>query len=291
MIDIAINKTLKSYSGHFQLNVNFRIPIGSFTAVAGRSGVGKTTLLKIIAGLIDPDDGEIKYGDKTWFHRQSRVNLAPQKREVGVVFQDYALFPNMTVRENLAFVLNKKRKTPDLVDEILHAMEIEALAERAPGSLSGGQQQRVALARALVRKPALLLLDEPFAALDSETALVLHDLILRMHRQFDLTTLLVSHNTSDIYRLADEVAIMEEGKVVKHGKPHEVFHHQEISGKVQLTGEVIKIVSADCVFVLYAACGNQVVKVVITENEARQLKSGDRILISSKAFNPVVVRI
>lgn len=290
MIDIAANKLLKSHSGQFQLDVDLKIASGSFMAIVGKSGAGKTSLLKILAGLLSPDGGTIRHNEKLWFDKKQKVNVAAQHRQVGFVFQDYALFPNMTVKENLIFVAGDRRKN-NAVEEILESMEIQALANRKPASLSGGQQQRVALARALARKPSILLLDEPFASLDSETALILQDVVVRMHKQFCLTTVLVSHNASDIYRLADEVAMMEGGKISRHGQPHEVFHHNEISGKVQLTGEVIKVVPADCVYVLYAACGNQVVKVIITKKEATALKPADKILISSKAFNPVVVKI
>lgn len=290
MFDIAVKKKLHSSQGEMLLDISLSIPKGSFVSLYGKSGAGKTSLLKMLAGLVEPEAGHIRSSGEVWFDRARRINLAPQKRNIGFVFQDYALFPNMTVRKNLAFVAPHKAAGHS-INEILESTGLLRLADRYPGTLSGGQQQRVALARALVRSPELLLLDEPLSSLDHEMRVRLQDELARIHRNFGLTTILVSHEPSEIYRLSDWVAELHLGQLVRQGAPDEIFHHQEITGKIQLVGEVLEILPNDIVFIAKVISGNRILKVVVTGEEAAVLKAGDKVLVTSKAFNPVLVKI
>ncbi|NNM80863.1 MAG: ATP-binding cassette domain-containing protein, partial [Gallionella sp.] len=176
MIDLDIKKRLLGAQGEFSLEVKLHIAQGEFVTLFGVSGAGKTTLLRCLSGLAAPDSGVIRVDGETWLAPQTRLPV--QQRRVGYMFQDYALFPNMTVRGNLEFAL-RKGANPKQVDELIAIMTLGELQHRKPDSLSGGQQQRVALARTLAAEPRLLLLDEPFSALDHETKLRLQDEVLR----------------------------------------------------------------------------------------------------------------
>ena len=290
MFTIEVKKELHSSQGNMLLEINLQVKQGTFISIYGKSGAGKTTLLKMLAGLVAPEQGVIRNANEVWFDKDARINLAPQKRKIGFVFQDYALFPNMTIRENLEFVLpNKKNK--NRVNEILDIMELSELSSRYSTTLSGGQQQRVALARALVREPELLLLDEPLSSLDHETRIKLQNEIVKIHRHFGLTTILISHDPSEIYRLSDFVIEMDFGKIVRQGSPSDIFRYKEITGKVQLMGEVLEIIQNDIVFIVKIISGNNIMKVMVTKQEASTLTTGDKVLITSKAFNPVLIKL
>jgi molybdate transport system ATP-binding protein len=222
MIDLQLSKTLRSGTGPMDLQLDIILEPGKFYGLYGRSGAGKTSILRIIAGLMKPDAGIIRVADETWFDAKNRIDLKPQKREAGLIFQDYALFPNMSVEENLRFAL-RKGEPDQTVHDLIDTMELGDLRHRRPDTLSGGQKQRVAVARALVQRPKLLLLDEPLAALDHEMRSKLQGYILRVHREFKLTSILVSHDPDEMQRMADQVFILEAGKVIKSGRPTELF--------------------------------------------------------------------
>jgi molybdate transport system ATP-binding protein len=204
------------------LQFDSKIDSGEFVCVYGPSGAGKTSVLRMLAGLLTPDDGHIVTDNTTWFDKAKKVDLKPQLRNIGMVFQEYSLFPNMTVRGNLEFAL-KKESSADIVDELLQLTELEQLQDQKPALLSGGQKQRVALARALIRRPRLLLLDEPLSALDSVMQAKLQDYILRVHQQFSLTTILVSHDVFEVVKMSKRVLILEEGTIKRDGPPREVL--------------------------------------------------------------------
>jgi molybdate transport system ATP-binding protein len=170
-------------------------------------------------------------------------------------------------------------------------MELGALAQRRPTELSGGQRQRVALARALARRPRILLLDEPLSALDAETRLRLQDELLKLHRAFKLTTLLVSHDLGEVFKLSDRVLAIEHGRVVRQGKPPEVFGDLMVSGRVEFTGEVLAIERNDVVYAVSVLVGNRIVNVIATDEEIRALQIGDKVVLLSKAFQPMLQRI
>lgn len=288
MIELAIKKRLHSSGGEFTLDMQFNVAAGEFITLFGPSGAGKTTLLRCLAGLDGPDLGRIVVGGETWFDGASRANLPPQKRRVGYMFQDYALFPNMSVRGNIEFAL-RKGADRQRVAELIEIMALDELQHRKPATLSGGQQQRAALARALAAEPHLLLLDEPFSALDHVTRMRLHEEVLSMQRRYGLTTVMVSHDVGEVYRLSQRVLLLEEGKLVQQGTPAEVFGAGHAGGKFSFAGEVLAIEAADVVYAVTLLVGNQIVRVIASADEAQRLKPGDRVMLLSKAFNPMLV--
>ncbi|MES2013833.1 MAG: ATP-binding cassette domain-containing protein [Pseudomonadota bacterium] len=290
MIQARINKQLHGANGDFQLDANLNIAEGEFVALFGASGVGKTTLLRCLAGLEFPEQGNIVVSGETWLDSAARINLPPQQRRVGYMFQDYALFPNMTVRGNLEFAL-RKGADQKRVNELLDLMALGELQYRKPDSLSGGQKQRVALARALASEPRLLLLDEPFSALDAEMRSRLHDEILRLQKHFGITTVIVSHDVSEVCKLTSRVILMEAGRIVQQGKPIDVFSAGQTSGKFRFTGEILAIEAMDVMFSLTVLVGNQIVRVVAMPDEAAKLRVGERVMLVSKAFNPMVLKL
>ena len=227
MIQASLKKKLFAAKGEMYLDVDMEIGAGELVALYGGSGAGKTTILRMLCGLTLPDNGHIAVQEQTWFDTAKKINLRPQQRDVGIVFQDYALFPNMTVKENLAFALDKKQ-SPAIVEELLDLMELAKLYNLKPSLLSGGQRQRVALARAIVRKPKLLLLDEPMSALDTTLRLKIQDYIMRVHERFHLTTILVSHDILEVVRLAKKVFVIDHGKLIQQGVPGEILPLQAL---------------------------------------------------------------
>ncbi|WP_456403172.1 sulfate/molybdate ABC transporter ATP-binding protein [Persephonella sp.] len=287
MIVLKIKKKLKGYSGDFILDVDLSIEKKQITALFGSSGAGKTTILRILSGLETPDEGFIEVNGKVYFDSKKGINLPPQKRNVGYVFQNYALFPNMTVLENILFAMEKKDL--DKTEEILEIIELKELKDRYPDTLSGGQQQRVALGRAIAKKPELLLLDEPLSALDHSIRMKLQNEIKKIHEMFNLTTVLVSHEKTEVFRLSDRVIWIDKGKILKDGSPRQVFIEKKISGKFSFIGTVLKVEKCDVISIATIEIGENLVEVVISDKD--KIKSGDRVLVSSKAFNPVIKRL
>ncbi len=289
MIHIQLNKKLKSNKGSFNLDIDFALSSNELLTIEGHSGAGKTTVLRLIAGLIYPDDGRIELDDEIWFDKKNNISLPAKKRKVGLVFQDYALFPNMNIMGNLEYALADK-KDKNYLNEIIDIMEIGDLVERKPDTLSGGQKQRVALARALVRKPKLLLLDEPLSALDIEMRSKLQDYILKIHRKYNLATILVSHDISEIFKMSNKVIRIVDGKIIAQGSVQDVFQEKYISGKFRFTGEILNIEKDDVVYIVSVLIGNNIVKVIGCEEETKELQPGDKVIIVSKAFNPLIIK-
>ncbi len=211
MIHIDVSLPRLFAEGATELQVQIELKFGGLTALVGPSGSGKTTLLRLLAGLETPRSGRITVDKAVWFDTKAGINLPPQQRAIGFVFQDTALFPNMTVRENITYAAPNQQ--PGLVDELIEGTGLETFIDQKPGRLSGGQRQRVALARALVRRPQLLLLDEPFAALDTQSSQQLQQVLVKLHQRWQTTTLLVSHHDADVQALADRVIRLVEGHV------------------------------------------------------------------------------
>jgi len=283
MIFIDIKKKLHGSSGDMELNCSLKIKKGEFLAVTGPSGSGKTTFLRILAGL-EKGEGRIEVFNEVW---QGEKTLPPQKREIGFVFQDFALFPNMTVLENLLYA----EKNRELAFELLEMVEMGELQNRYPSMLSGGQKQRVALCRALMRKPKILLLDEPFSSLDIQMREKLQDEVLEFHKKFELTTVMVSHSPSEIYRLADRALFLEYGQVKKLAKPGEVLLKTSGSQKFSFEGRILDIERSDIVYIAVVEIANQIVEVVVSHEEAKMLKTGDRVLVGTKAYNPTIKKV
>jgi molybdate transport system ATP-binding protein len=289
LIRLEVKKRLHGTSGDFILEAELEVKEEDFLVVFGPSGSGKTTLLRMIAGLEKPDEGYIEVKGKVWFDAKRGINLPPQKRDVGFVFQDYALFPNMSVFENIAFGMKKKDK--DKIMELLRTAGMENLANRKPASLSGGQKQRVALLRAMAREPSILLLDEPLSALDHQTAQVFREEIKNFHKNYRITTIMVSHNKEDAFKLANRVMYLLEGKVLAEGTPKEVFFSRRSSPKFSLNALLLEKNYTDVVCVLTLAIGAELVQVVVDKDTADDLSVGDTLLVSTKAFVPVVRKI
>lgn len=210
MLKFRLTKTLKRHSGRdFVLSVDIEVARGAFVGVSGPSGSGKTTLLRCLAGLAQPETGRIENLGIVWFDSGGRENLPPQNRHVGFVFQNYALFPHLTALGNVLFADSNKARSLELLDLVGMADH----AGQFPRELSGGQQQRVALARALARRPSLLILDEPFSAVDEELRFQLGEDIRRIQRAAGVTTLFVTHHSEDIRRLCGREIKLKEGRV------------------------------------------------------------------------------
>lgn len=288
MIFIDITKHLESAEGPIDAQFELKISDGEFFTLFGPSGAGKTTLLRLIAGLETPDSGKIVVDGKIWFDSTKKINLPPQKRSIGFVFQDYALFPSMSVRENLLFAAQNADQRKN-VDELIELVELTALSDRLPQTLSGGQKQRVALARAMVCHPKILLLDEPLSALDPTMRQKLQDELAAIHKRLRVTTLLVSHDIAETVKLSDRLAAIEAGKITRICPPMEFFTPKTLSGKLQLIGEVLSI-QYDCpVYLITLLTGSSIIKAVVSQKEASVLKVGSKAIISSKAFNPIVM--
>jgi len=287
MIQFKAYKMLQTADGELPLDVSFSIQKGQFLAIYGNSGAGKTTLLRILAGLTQADKSAITVEDNIWDDSKKKIHLPVQKRSIGFVFQDYALFPNLTVKENLEFALQKGDDTY-IISELIELMELQSLQNSKPQNLSGGQKQRVALARAIVRRPKILLLDEPLSALDDEMRFKLQDYILKIHQKYQLTTLMITHSIPEIFKLSDSVIHLDKGKVIKEGTPGSVFLEDKISSKFKLTGEIISIRKSDIIYVIQVSSGNSIIRVVATEDEIQNFKVGQKVLVASKAFNPII---
>src|SRR3569833_1878588 len=235
---IGITKTFNQFTA--LKDVNLTIEKSEFMALLGPSGSGKTTLLRIMAGLDTQDRGEIRFNEEDVSGRSLR------DRKVGFEFQHYALFRHMTVTENVAFGLKVRPKetkpsAPEItrrVDELLHLVQLEHLGARFPSQLSGGQRQRVALARALAIEPSVLLLDEPFGALDAKVRKELRRWLRRLHDEMHLTSVFVTHDQEEALELADRVAVMSEGKIEQVGTPDDVYHRPETAFVYEFMGNV-----------------------------------------------------
>ncbi|WP_341225545.1 ATP-binding cassette domain-containing protein [uncultured Arcticibacterium sp.] len=287
MIKIDIKK---SFPSDLCLDLHLEINKGDFVTLFGASGAGKTTTLKMISGLLKPDSGQILVNDSTWFDSENKVNLPTQKRSFGYVFQDFALFPNMTVRENLEFALLKSQDN-GIINELIELTELENLQNRKPETLSGGQKQRVALARALVQQPEILLLDEPLSALDMHMRQKLQTYILKLHKKYNLTTILVSHDIGEIVKLSDHIFEIENGQIAKQGNVKEFFGLNKTSAKFKFSGEIIEITKEDVIYVVSILIGNDLVKIVADKNEIEPLSKGDKVFVASKAFNPIIHKV
>jgi molybdate transport system ATP-binding protein len=284
MININIHKTLQGSQGEMDLDVAFSIKEHDFVAIAGESGSGKTTLLRVLAGLEDAS-GKISVSDELWLDK--RHSLPTQKRGIGFVFQEYALFANMSVLQNLLYV----QKDRELAMHLLELTGLRELQNRLPNSLSGGQKQRVSLCRAFMKRPKLLLMDEPLSALDPSMRTKLQHDILALHKEFGTTTIMVSHDPSEIYRLASRVIVLKQGRVVQDSTPKDILLLTKGSQKFSLRGELLDIIKADIIHIGVVAIGQQIVEIVLDEVEASTFSIGDIVQVSTKAFAPSLTQI
>jgi sulfate transport system ATP-binding protein len=314
---IAARNVTKRFGEYVALDdVTLEIPDGSLTALLGPSGSGKSTLLRIIAGLELPDSGAVE------IHGSDATSVPPQRREIGFVFQHYAAFKHMTVRDNVAFGL-KIRKQPkdrvrERVEELLGVVGLSGYAERYPNQLSGGQRQRMALARALAVEPRVLLLDEPFGALDAKVRTELREWLRRLHDEVHVTTILVTHDQEEAMSVADHIAVMDHGRIEQVGGPVELYDRPANRFVMGFLGPVSELgdrlvrphdiaigleptpgaVEAQVVRVVHlgfevrvelALAGDETVSAQLTRDEAAQLEvgEGDIVWLRATAGTPV----
>jgi len=270
MISLNLHKKLKFPGIEDGLHVALEINGGELITLFGPSGSGKTSVLRMLAGLMKPDEGQIMVDGEVWFEASTRTNLTPQKRSVGFVFQDYSLFPNMTVRQNLEFGLQKGQDNK-LLEELIEVTDLGAFQHQKAVMLSGGQKQRVALARALVTRPKILLLDEPLSALDYQKRHQLQDYILDFHKQMGLTTILVSHDPFEVAKLSDQVYEMNFGKLAIRDKIDVNKHHPEVHGVVQ------SIVKDGEIYQIELSIGNEIISVPASPNLIEKFSPGDKV--------------
>jgi molybdate transport system ATP-binding protein len=283
-----VEKKLHTASGEWPLQVELNIEANEFLGITGTSGSGKTTLLRMIAGLVAPDQGRIEVEGKIWLDTEKGINLPPQQRGIGMVFQDYALFPNMSVRQNLLYAL-PKGSSSSVVEELIGITALEGLVDRYPRQLSGGQQQRVALARALVRRPKLLLLDEPLSALDPRMRAHLQNYIHRVHETFELTTLIVSHDYREMFKLAKRVIGLKDGKIVQPDLPDSVLYANTGDGRFRLSGEILSLEESGAAFAINVLIGTNVVQIPVSLSDLQHLRPGDTVEIVFEAFQAQVI--
>jgi molybdate transport system ATP-binding protein len=270
---------LHTAQGPQRLDIDFNWQQGRLVAIYGPSGAGKTTLLRILAGLTPADSGFIEVEGETWLDSSRRIHLPTRHRSIGFVFQDFALFPHLSVRQQLEFALPSRRDS-SIVSELLSLVELEELQHRRPALLSSGQQQRVALARAIARRPRLLLLDEPLSALDDEMRSKLQEYILMAHRHYRLTTLLVSHHLPEVFRLADEAVLLENGRIGGQGAPASLFAIQQSPGGATNTGEIIDIQQENDHLAVSIRHATGVTRIIVTPAEAAAWQIGQPVTIT-----------
>lgn len=244
---IVVENVTKQFGNFYAVDkVSLEIKSGSLVALLGPSGSGKSTLLRLIAGLEIPDSGKI------WLTGQDATYQRVQDRNIGFVFQHYALFKHLTVRKNIAFGLEIRQVPPKRikarVEELLELVQLKGLGERYPSQLSGGQRQRVALARALAVEPKVLLLDEPFGALDAKVRKDLRDWLRRLHDEVHVTTVFVTHDQEEAMEVADEIVIMNKGRVEQIGKPSEIYDHPATPFVMSFIGPVNILPSTSRIF-------------------------------------------
>lgn len=287
MIEFALQKTLHTTDGEMQLQIDCSFESGKLIAIYGSSGAGKTSVLRMLAGFMKPDDGCIKMNDEIWFDSSKQINVVPQLRNAGFVFQDYALFPNMNVRENIAFG-STKNDNKNIVDELLDLTGLSMLASRRIQTLSGGQKQRVALARAIAAKPSLLLLDEPLSAIDNKMRQQLQATLLEVHKRYKLTTILVSHDMDEIIKLSDVMIHLEEGAIKQSTSPAAFF--LEAGNFPALTGNIVSIEeNSDSGFAV-VLLKNRIMK-INTDGNYVNFTIGEKVAIIYKNDVPIIRKL
>ncbi|MCK8816082.1 ABC transporter ATP-binding protein [Natroniella sulfidigena] len=265
---------------NFEVKVKFIVE-NEILVLFGPSGSGKSTTLKLIAGLKEPDQGLVINQGVEFFNQSSKVNLPINQRNIGYVFQDYSLFPHMTVFKNIAFGIEgqglDKSQIKKKVEDLLIKLRLEGLADKYPSQLSGGQQQRVAIARALIIEPELLLLDEPFSALDTLVREKLRQDLLRIHADFEIPVIYVTHNITDVFELADRVAVYNQGKIEQIGSKEDVFYRPQTRNVARFVeGKNIFDLEVDQISAEKARLKNDKFKLLIESKQ--DLKEGQQVI-------------
>ena len=232
MEEIHLTGIRKSYGKEVAVrHLDLTIAPGAFLTILGPSGCGKTTTLRLIAGLEEPEMGEIRFGDRVVFSRREGVIVPPERRNVGLIFQSYALWPHMTVERNITLALKEQRLSPREISERLEAalekVQMTPYQFRYPSELSGGQQQRVAVARLIASRSSILLMDEPLSNLDAKLRTEMRGELKRLHLDLEATTIYVTHDQIEALTLSDIVVVMDQGEIKQQGTPYDIYHHPE----------------------------------------------------------------
>ena len=294
-----LSATIRYPLSQFTLDMNFDAAPG-VTVLFGTSGAGKTTVLNCLAGLAKPAQGEIKLGERLLFCHSTAINVAVHRRNIGYLLQGLALFPHLTVSQNVAYGLADRGDAPHAVAEILERFRVAHLAARYPREISGGERQRVALARALVRRPNLLLLDEPMSALDVPTKQHIMDDLHQWNQGARIPIIYVTHDRAEVFSLAERVLAMEHGKIVAEGTPAEVLYAPRTAAMAQLAGfeniftaEVVET-HADLGTVTCRINGSELkIECPLTSQSGEQIKIGVRagdILLSKQQIDGISAR-
>ena len=278
MIKIQIYKEFFKSANQFYIDVDFSLKKGSFNALFGDSGSGKTTILNVIAGIKYADRGKISVLDNVWLDTAAQINLAINKRKIGVVFQNSILFPHLTVYENLVFS-KEKNDSLELMNELIQLFSISDLLKQFPENLSGGEKQKVAIVRSLIRNPDLLLLDEPFSAVDFQQRKELQDALLQVHQKLKFTALVISHDIEEVVRLSDNIFMLDKGKVIKNGPALALFENKEEDTTISLTGIVVSVEQLGRNQKIRILVGNEI-HAIEKDNSMHQI--GDRIIVEMK---------
>jgi molybdate transport system ATP-binding protein len=287
MIEFSLRKKLHTTEGEMQLQISGSFESGKLISLYGSSGAGKTSVLRMLAGFMIPDDGYIKMNDIVWYDAKKSFHVKPQQRKIGFVFQDYALFPNMNVRENITFALGEKEPL-GIINELLELTGLSMLASRKMNTLSGGQKQRVALARAIATKPALLLLDEPLSAIDNTMRMQLQTTLLEVHRRFNLTTILVSHDMDEIIRLSDTVIHLDHGIIKQNIWPAAFFLNGNSS--FALTGNIVSMEDTNTGTFTVVLLNNRILRINATEQDVN-FSVGEKVEIVYNNAIPLIRKL
>jgi iron(III) transport system ATP-binding protein len=293
MAFLKVSDLVKNFDSHAAVDhISFDVEKGEFLTLLGPSGCGKTTTLRCIAGLETPDEGEIYIGEKLMVSGQGDVFVAPDKRDLGMVFQSYAIWPHLTVFDNVAYPLREKKFKKafirEKVGQILEMVHLSGFADRPATKLSGGQQQRVALARALVYDPQVLLFDEPLSNLDAKLRIEMRTEIRNLQKKLGLTSIYVTHDQEEAFALSDRIIVMNEGKIEQIGDPFTLYFRPRTPFVAQFIGQTNffqgTVEEADKESVTVSALGT----LIRIERKPGALKKGDRIHIS---LRPEYIRI
>ncbi|GAC1404557.1 MAG: ABC transporter ATP-binding protein [Ktedonobacteraceae bacterium] len=285
-----LNITLDTHLHSFHLSLSFSLAQGQTTVLLGESGAGKSTVLRIVAGLLRPQKGHISLGNTVYFDSEQGIDMPPQERPFGYVFQDYTLFPHLTVFENVAFGLRAQRLSRSLirqrVGEALEQVRLPGLDQRRPAQLSGGQQQRVAIARALALQPQLLLLDEPLSALDVQTRREVRQELRHILAEVNITTIMVTHTYLEALLFGQHILVLEDGHVLQQGGQRDLLAHPrsayiaELVGVNFFRGRIVRYESSS-VCVLQVDNGSQTVEIlaILYEQEADMPHSSEEAYV------------
>ncbi|MBT3229874.1 MAG: ABC transporter ATP-binding protein [Candidatus Marinimicrobia bacterium] len=242
MAQIQLTGIRKSYGKETAVqDLDLTVNSGDFLTILGPSGCGKTTTLRAIAGLEEPDEGEIRFGERVVFSRRQGVIIPPENRNVGFIFQSYALWPHMTVAQNITLALKEKKISPAEIEsrltKALEMVQMEPYRNRYPSELSGGQQQRVAVSRLIALESKILLMDEPLSNLDTKLRTEMRAELKRLHRELEATTVYVTHDQAEALTLSDIVVVMNEGLIMQWGTPYDIYHNPQNLFVAEFIGE------------------------------------------------------